>query len=158
MIARAPVAVGLAFLTLTGAAWADAGIFVVDPASMPFDLGPGAPQNQASRRSNLPSAPGNSSAMPGNSSRTRANAPDNPLNAPDGGRAIVLEGLVVGYYTQNSGTLNLFSPAGTRLAYRPKGTKSLFTAQGAWCGTVAATSGGGFAFGMTESCARRFLP
>lgn len=137
---------------------ADAPLFIVQPSQMPFDLGPGAPANQSSRRQNLPSAPGNSSSAPGNGSGIRANAPDNPANGPDGRRAIWAGDEPVGYYTTNGGTLNLFDSRGRRVAYRPGGghTRSLFSPDGQWCGTVADT-GGGMAFGMTEACAGRFF-
>lgn len=139
-------------------ALADAPLFVVDPSQMPFDLGPGAPANQPSHRANLPGAPGNSGSAPGNGSGLRANAPDNPANGPGGGRAIFAGDEVVGYYTRNGGTLNLFDSRGRRVAYRPGGghTRSLFSPDGHWCGTVADT-GGGMAFGMTQACAGRFF-
>lgn len=141
-----------------GSAAADAPLFIVEPAQMPFDLGPGAPANQPSRPRNLPSAPGNSSGAPGNGSGIRANAPDNPDNGPDGGRAIWAGDEPVGYYGTNGGTLNLFDSQGRRVAYRPGGghTRSLFSPDGRWCGTVADT-GGGMAFGMTQECAGRFF-
>ncbi|WP_134726569.1 hypothetical protein [Paracoccus luteus] len=135
----------------------DAPLFIVDPAQMPFDLGPGAPANAPSRAGNLPSAAGNSAGAPGNGSGIRANAPDNPANGPDGGRAIWAGDEAVGYYTTNGGTLNLFTRSGRRVAYRPaRGTRSLFAADGRWCGTVADT-GGGLAFGVTQACAGRFF-
>ena len=139
-------------------ALADAPLFVVEPSQMPFDLGPGAPANQPSRRTNLPNAPGNSGSAPGNGSGIRANAPDNPANGPDGGRGIWAGDEMVGYYTRNGGTLNLFDRQGRRVAYRPGGghTRSLFSPDGRWCGTVADT-GGGMAFGLTQACAGRFF-
>lgn len=150
-------AAALTLLVLPGPALADAPLFIVDPSQLPFDLGPGAPANQPSRMSNSPSAAGNSSGAPGNGSGIRSNAPDNPANGPDGGRAIWADGEPVGYYTTNGGTLNLFASTGRRVAYRPaRGTKSLFSTDGRWCGTVAAT-GSGFAFGMTRSCLQRFF-
>ena len=88
----------------------------------------------------------------------RANAPDNPANGPDGGRGIWAGDEMVGYYTRNGGTLNLFDRQGRRVAYRPGGghTRSLFSPDGRWCGTVADT-GGGMAFGLTQACAGRFF-
>ena len=56
----------------------------------------------------------------------------------------------------DAGTLNLFDVTGKRVAYRPKGSKSLFSNDGRWCGTVADASGGGFAFGVTRGCAGLF--
>lgn len=136
---------------------ADAPLFLVEPSQMPFDLGPAAPANKPSRQSNSPSAAGNSGGAPGNGSGIYANSPDNPANAPDGGRAILADGEVVGYYTTNAGVLNLFTSSGRRVAYRPaRGSKSLFSTNGKWCGTVAST-GGGFAFGMTRSCVNSFF-
>lgn len=148
----------LAVICGAGAVRADAPLFVVDPAQMPFDLGPGAPANQPSARANLPHAPGNSGSAPGNGSGIRANAPDNPDNGPDGGRAIFAGDEAVGYYTRNGGTLNLFDTRGRRVAYRPGGghTRSLFSPDGRWCGTVADTSAG-FAFGLTEDCVGGFF-
>lgn len=146
-----------AALVLAGPALADAPLFLVDPSQLPFDLGPGAPANQPSRMANSPVAAGNSGAAPGNGSAIHANAPGNPRNGPDGGRAIWADGEPVGYYTTNGGTLNLFTSAGRRVAYRPaRGTKSLFGADGGWCGTVAAT-GQGMAFGLTRACLDRFF-
>ena len=142
---------------LPGAALADAALFVVEPSQMPFDLGPGAPANQPSRRGNAPFAAGNSGSAPGNGSAIHANSPRNPANGPDGGRAIIADGEAVGYYTTNGGTLNLFTTSGRRVAYRPAhGTRSLFSTDGRWCGTVAQT-GGGFALGMTRQCLGRFF-
>ena len=69
------------------AALADAALFVVEPSQMPFDLGPGAPANQPSRRGNAPFAAGNSGSAPGNGSAIHANSPRNPANGPGGGRA-----------------------------------------------------------------------
>lgn len=142
---------------MPGAALADAALFVVEPSQMPFDLGPGAPANQPGRVTNAPGAAGNSGSVPGNGSGIRANAPDNPANGPDGGRAIVAGSETVGYYVVNGGTLNLFTSSGRRIAYRPAhGTKSLFSTDGRWCGTVARTAGG-FALGMTRNCIARFF-
>lgn len=148
----------LAAPALPPAAFADAPLFIVEPSQMPFDLGPGAPANQPARAGNLPHAPGNSGAAPGNGSGIRANAPDNPANLPGGGRTIWAGDEPVGYYTRNGGTLNLFDRRGHRIAYRPGGgrTKSLFSPQGTWCGTVAETADG-IALGLTRDCANAFL-
>lgn len=148
----------LAAPALPPAAFADAPLFIVEPSQMPFDLGPGAPANQSARAGNLPHAPGNSGAAPGNGSGIRANAPDNPGNLPGGGRTIWAGDEPVGYYTRNGGTLNLFDRRGHRIAYRPGGgrTKSLFSPQGTWCGTVAETVDG-IALGLTRDCANAFL-
>jgi len=155
---RSALIAALLFVIPALPALADAPLFIVDQSQMPFDLGPGAPANQPSRQGNLPSAPGNSSGAPGNGTGVRANAPDNPDNGPDGGRAIWAGDEAVGYYRTNGGTLNLFNSRGRRVAYRPGGghTRSLFSPEGRWCGTVADT-GGGMAFGMTQDCAGRFF-
>lgn len=136
-------------------ALADAPLFLLDQTQLPFDLGPGAPQNQPSRQSNSPHAAGNSAASSANSGASFANSPRNPANEK---RVIFTgDGAVVGYYAPNgSGTLNLFSVTGKRVAYRPKGSRSLFSGDGRWCGTVADADGGGFAFGMIRACAGLF--
>lgn len=142
-------------LALAGPALADAPLFLIEQSGLPFDLGPGAPRNQPSRQANSPNAAPNSLANPANSSTVYANSPRNPANEK---RVIFLgDGSVVGYYAPSSaGTLNLFDRAGKRVAYRPRNSKSLFSNDGRWCGTVAAAQGGGFAFGVLRSCATLF--
>ncbi|WP_199258451.1 hypothetical protein [Paracoccus binzhouensis] len=134
---------------------ADAPLFLIDQTRLPFDLGPGAPQNQPARQANSPHAAANSAASPANSASIHANSPRNPANEK---RVIfTADGTVVGYYAPNgAGTLNLFTVTGKRVAYRPRGSKSLFSSDGRWCGTVADTSGGGLAFGITRDCAGLF--
>lgn len=138
-----------------GPALADAPLFVLDQTQLPFDLGPGAPQNAPSRQSNSPNAAANSAASAANRSSAYANSPANPANEK---RVIFTgDGAVIGYYAPtDAGTLNLFDVTGKRVAYRPKGSKSLFSNDGRWCGTVADASGGGFAFGVTRGCAGLF--
>ncbi len=143
-------------LTLcAAAALADAPLFLLDQTRLPFDLGPGAPQNSPAKTANSPNAAANSTASPANRASAYANSPRNPANEK---RVIfTADGAVVGYYAPNgSGTLNLFDVTGKRIVYRPKGSKSLFSSEGRWCGTVADASGGGFAFGLTRDCARLF--
>ncbi|MTH78888.1 hypothetical protein [Paracoccus aestuariivivens] len=138
-----------------GPALADAPLFLLDQSSLPFDLGPGAPQNSPARQSNSPNSAANSSANSANASSSYANSPQNPANEK---RVIFTgDGDVVGYYAPSSqGTLNLFDINGKRVAYRPRGSKSLFSSQGKWCGTVAGSQGGGFAFGIIRSCSNLF--
>ncbi|WP_018000411.1 hypothetical protein [Paracoccus sp. N5] len=143
-------------LTLAaGPALADAPLFLLDQTRLPFDLGPGAPQNQPSRQANSPHAAANSAASSANSGASFANSPRNPENEK---RVIfTADGTAVGYYAPNgAGTLNLFTLTGKRVAYRPRGSKSLFSGDGRWCGTVAEASGGGFAFGVIRACAGLF--
>ncbi|WP_323715475.1 hypothetical protein [Paracoccus aminovorans] len=143
-------------LTLFAApALADAPLFLLDQTRLPFDLGPGAPQNQPARPSNSPYAAANSAASPANSGTSFANSPRNTQNEK---RVIfTADGSAVGYYAPNgAGTLNLFTLTGKRVAYRPRGSKSLFSSDGRWCGTVADASGGGFAFGIIRACAGLF--
>ncbi len=138
-----------------GAARADAPMILLDPGQLPFDLGPGHPANSPARQSNSPNAAWNSASNTANSSSARENQPTNPENEQ---RLIITsDGGVVGYYATNAGgVLNLFDTHGRRVAYRPaRGTRSLFTTSGDWCGTVD-DSGGGMILGMTGSCAARF--
>ena len=136
-------------------ALADAPLFLLDQTKLPFDLGPGAPQNQPARQSNSPHAAANSAASPANSGASFANSPRNTENEK---RVIFIsDGTAVGYYAPNgAGTLNLFTLTGKRVAYRPRGSKSLFSSDGRWCGTVADASGGSFAFGIIRACANLF--
>ena len=145
----------LVLTLIAGPAMADAPLFLIDQTQLPFDLGPGAPQNAPSRQGNSPNAAANSAASAANRSSSYANSPSNPANEK---RVIFIDdGSVVGYYAPNgSGTLNLFDLNGKRVAYRPKGSKSLFSSDGRWCGTVAAADGGGFAFGIIRSCENLF--
>lgn len=136
-------------------ALADAPLFLLDQTKLPFDLGPGAPQNQPARQSNSPNSAANSAASPANSGSSFANSPRNTENEK---RVIFIsDGTAVGYYAPNgAGTLNLFTLTGKRVAYRPRGSKSLFSSDGRWCGTVADASGGSFAFGIIRACANLF--
>ena len=139
-----------------GEAWADAPVFVINQTQLPFDLGPGSPANAPTRQANLPTAAANSAASPANSSAAYANSPHNPANS----KRIIFDsdGTTLGYYAPNgSGTLNLFDMGGRRVAYRPRGTKSLFSNSGLWCGTVASAQGGGMAFGIIRACAHLFF-
>ncbi|MDS9468175.1 hypothetical protein RGQ15_11415 [Paracoccus sp. MBLB3053] len=138
-----------------GPAMADAPLFLIEQSSLPFDLGPGAPQNSPARQANSPNAAANSSANAANSSASFANSPGNPANE----RRVIFtgDGSVVGYYAPNgSGTLNLFDLNGKRVAYKPRSSKSLFSNDGRWCGTVADSQGGSFAFGFIRACAHLF--
>ncbi|MBO9454734.1 hypothetical protein J7376_12600 [Paracoccus sp. R12_1] len=147
--------------TLICAFWAacaaaDAPLIVLDRSRLPFDLGPGHPANNPARASNSPNAPWNSAGNTANSTSTWQNRPTNPANEK---RLIITsDGSVLGYYATNAGgVLNLFDVNGRRVAYRPaKGTRSLFTTDGQWCGTVDAGGGQGFVLAVTPTCARRF--
>lgn len=144
----------LTLAAVTAPAVADAPLFVLEQSSLPFDLGPGAPRNAPSRQTNSPNAAANSAASPANSSSTYANSPSNPANEK---RVIFTsDGSVVGYYARNPmGVLNLFDLSGKRVAYGPRGSKSLFSSDGRWCGTVAGAQTG-FAFGVIRRCAGLF--
>ena len=144
-----------ALVCLAGPALADAPLIVLDRTQLPFDLGPGAPANNPARPSNSPNAAWNSAANTANSSAAWENRPSNPANEQR--LIITADGGVLGYYATNAGgVMNLFDVNGRRVAYRPaRGTRSLFTAQGQWCGTV---DGGrdSFVLAVTRDCAARF--
>lgn len=145
----------LILVLCAGPVWADAPLFLIEQGSLPFDLGPGAARNAPSRQSNSPNAAANSAANAANSSASYANSPRNPANEK---RVIFTsDGSVVGYYAPSqTGTLNLFDLGGKRVAYRPPGSKSLFSHKGKWCGTVADAQGGSMAFGILRACANLF--
>lgn len=143
-------------LGLTAPALADAPLIVLDRGQLPFDLGPGHPANRPSAPGNSPNAPWNSAGNTANSPSAWGNRPSNPANE----RRLIFtaDGSVLGYYAENAGgVLNLFDVNGRRLAYRPaRGTRSLFTTSGEWCGTVDSPRGGGMVLAVTPECARRF--
>lgn len=145
---------GLACM-MAGSGLADAPLIILDPTQLPFDLGPGHPANNPARPSNSPNAAWNSSGNTANSTSAWQNRPVNPANEKR--LIITADGGVLGYYATNSGgVLNLFDVNGRRVAYRPaRGTRSLFTTSGQWCGTV---DGGrqGFVLAVTRACAARF--
>lgn len=143
-------------VTTPPSAHADAPMFILDRTQMAFDLGPGHPANNPASPRNNPNAAWNSA---GNTANTSAAAENRPTNPENQNRLIfTADGHVLGYYVVNRmGVLNLFDVRGRRVAYRPsRGTKSLFTSQGEWCGTVAGSRAGGFALGVTRACAAKF--
>ena len=144
-----------ACMLLAAPARADAPLIVLDRTQLPFDLGPGHPANNPARPANSPHAAGNSAGNTANSPQAWENRPTNPANEK---RLIITgDGGVLGYYATNAvGVLNLFDVNGRRIAYRPaRGTRSLFTTGGAWCGTVDGR-GGAIVLAVTQSCARLF--
>lgn len=151
-----PILAALALSLMTGPLLADAPLIVIEQSQIPFDLGPAHPANKPSRMSNSPNSAWNSAANSANSGSAYENRPSNPANSE---RLIITgDGGVMGYYSTNAGgVLNLFDVNGRRVAYRPaRGTRSLFSTNGEWCGTVDGVRGGGFVLGVTRSCAARF--
>ncbi|MBK4215864.1 hypothetical protein JJJ17_08000 [Paracoccus caeni] len=142
-------------MLLAPMAQADVPLIILDRTQLPFDLGPGHPANSPSRTENSPNSAANSASNPANASSTWQNRPTNPANEQR--LIITADGGVLGYYaTSAGGVLNLFDVNGRRIAFRPaRGTRSLFTARGEWCGTV---DGGGssFVLAVTQSCASQF--
>ena len=134
---------------------ADAPLIILDQSQLPFDLGPGHPANSPARSSNSPNAAWNSSSNTANSSEAWANRPSNPANEEH--LIFTADGSVLGYYATNAGgVMNLFDVNGRRIAYRPaRGTRSLFTVSGEWCGTVD-NGRGGSVLAVTRSCAAKF--
>ena len=151
-----PILAALALSLMTGQVLADAPLIVIEQSQIPFDLGPAHPANKPSRMSNSPNSAWNSAANSANSGSAYENRPSNPANSE---RLIITgDGGVMGYYSTNAGgVLNLFDVNGRRVAYRPaRGTRSLFSTNGEWCGTVDGVRGGGFWLGVTGSCAARY--
>ncbi len=134
---------------------ADAPLIVLDQTRLPFDLGPGHPANNPASPANSPNSAWNSSGNTANSGTAWQNRPSNPDN--ERRLIITADGGVLGYYVANQGgVLNLFDIAGRRVAYRPaRGTRSLFTVTGQWCGTVDG-SARNFVLAVTPACAARF--
>lgn len=144
-----------ALIAIAAPALADAPMILLDQTQLPFDLGPGAPANNPARPSNSPNSAWNSAGNTANSSSAWENRPTNPEN--ERRLIITADGGVLGYYATNAGgVLNLFDVNGNRVAYRPaRGTRSLFTTSGQWCGTVDGT-GGGMVLAVTQTCAAAF--
>ncbi|MDP5307595.1 hypothetical protein [Paracoccus spongiarum] len=145
-----------ALIALSGTpALADAPLIILDQTRLPFDLGPGHPANSPANPANSPNAAWNSGGNTANSPSAWQNRPGNPANEER--LIITADGGVLGYYAVNGGgVLNLFDVNGRRIAYRPaRGTRSLFTTSGQWCGTV---DGGrqNFVLAVTRSCASAF--
>ena len=147
--------IALTFAACAGMAAADAPLIILDRSQLPFDLSPGNPANSPARASNSPNSAWNSASNTANSSGAWENRPSNPANEQ---RLIFTsDGSVLGYYATNAGgVMNLFDVNGNRIAYRPaRGTRSLFTTSGEWCGTVDRNRGG-MVLAVTRSCAARF--
>lgn len=140
---------------LAGGAGADAPLIVLDQTRLPFDLGPGHPANSPASPNNSPNAAWNSSGNTANSGTAWQNRPSNPDN--EARLIITADGGVLGYYATNpGGVLNLFDVNGRRVAYRPaRGTRSLFTVDGRWCGSVDGGRGG-MVLAVTPACAAGF--
>ncbi|MDB6178623.1 hypothetical protein PAF17_14065 [Paracoccus sp. Z330] len=145
----------IALLAMAAPTHADAPLIILDQTQLPFDLGPGHPANKPSKRSNSPHAQWNSAGNTANSSSVWSNRPSNPANEKR--LIITADGGVLGYYAYNAGgVLNLFDINGRRIAYRPaRGTRSLFTTGGEWCGTVDG-SRQRFVLAVTKGCASKF--
>lgn len=154
-VGRPALAGALVLSLMAGAAHADAPIFIVDQTQLPFDLSPANPANSPSSFANSPQNAANSASNLRNTSRLRETSPTGP-NAEQN-LIFTTDGVVVGYYMRNGRTLNLFDGMGKRVVFRPanRATKSLFSTNGEWCGTVAETNNG-FALGLTRKCARFF--
>lgn len=145
----------LFLIAAPGPAMADVPLIILDRTQLPFDLGPGHPANNPAKAANSPNAAWNSSGNTANSGAAWENRPTNPANEKR--LIITADGGVLGYYATNAGgVLNLFDINGNRIAYRPaRGTRSLFTTKGSWCGTVDGNRGG-MVLAVTRSCAQAF--
>ena len=150
-----PRSLALLLLLAPAPALADAPLVVIDRTQLPFELGPGHPANSPARTANQPNMAANSSGNTANSPSAWENRPSNPAN--EGRLIFTADGEVRGYYAPNAaGVLNVFDTAGRRIAYRPaRGTSSLFSVQGAWCGTVDSTREG-MVLAVTPECAALF--
>lgn len=143
------------WIATTTMSWADAALIILDQTRLPFDLGPGHPANSPANPANSPHAAWNSAGNTANAGTAWQNRPSNADN--ERRLVITADGGVLGYYARNpGGVLNLFDVQGRRIAYRPaRGTRSLFTVTGQWCGTVDG-AGGDVVLAVTPACAARF--
>ncbi|WP_265501315.1 hypothetical protein [Paracoccus beibuensis] len=150
-----PIRLAIVLALTPLAALADAALIVIDRTQLPFELGPGHPANTPARTGNQPNAAANSAGNTANSPAAWENRPSNPAN--EARLIFTADGEVRGYYAPSAaGVLNLFDISGRRIAYRPaRGTQSLFSVQGAWCGTVDQTPEG-LVMAVTPQCAALF--
>ena len=111
-------------LLISQFASADLTVVVVNPSSLPHDLGPSNYDNKASNYDNKAS--------------NYDNRRSNYANGPTGSRRLLTEDdLYAGYYvTRSDGHINYFYANGTRFGFTSKGghTDSVFS-DGSWCGT-----------------------
>ena len=132
---------------------------LVDPNSLPFDLGPSKFENSPSKFENSASKFENSSSKFENSPSKFENSPSNYDNRVGGGRTIVTEdGKALGYYTfGEGGIINFYNYNSIRVAFLPGGghTQSVFSDED-WCGTLG-QSDGQLALGLSQSCFYAFL-
>ncbi len=133
---------------------ADLTVVVVDPSSLPYDLGPSNIDNQASSLRNNESGFGNGASSFGNQASSFDNRRSNYANGPEGSRRLLTEDdLYVGYYvTRSNGHINYFYASGTRFGFTPSGghTDSIFSG-GSWCGTIGQVDGLSV-LGLTRPC------
>ena len=145
-------------LLLPSVSKADILTIIIDPSSLPYDLGPSKYDNSPINYDNSPINYDNSPINYDNSPNNYDNSPSNYDNRIGGDRNIVTEdGKVIGYYVfGRGGMINFFNYNSRRVAYLPSGghTRSVFTQEG-WCGTLG-ESRGELALGITQSCYLEF--
>ena len=125
-------------LLISQFASADLTVVVVNPSSLPHDLGPSNYDNKASNYDNKESNYDNKASNYDNKASNYDNSRSNYANGPKGSRRLLTEDdLYTGYYvTRSDGHINYFYANGTRFGFTPKGghTDSVFS-DGSWCGT-----------------------
>lgn len=132
---------------------------IIDPSSLPYDLGPDKYDNSPSKYDNSSSKYDNSESKYINSPSKYDNSASNYANRVGGGRNLVTEdGKALGYYVfGEDGIINFFNYKSRRVAYLPSGghTRSVFMEDG-WCGTLGEIRGE-LALGITQSCFYAFM-
>lgn len=146
-------------LLLPAVSKADILAVIIDPSSLPYDLGPNKYDNSPSKYDNSSSKYDNSESKYDNSPSKYANSASKYDNRVGGDRNIFTEdGKVIGYYVfGEGGIINFFNYNSRRVAYLPSGghTRSVFTEE-EWCGTLGEIRGE-LALGITQSCYYAFL-
>ncbi len=138
-------------------AWSDMVVREVR-GGLSYQYSPGNPINSPYEERNSIRNPHNSPARPENQSSFSDNRPDNPLNGPNGDRRLLLPkgaaNQYVGYhYQQEKGRspVNIFSPTGERLFYKPRRRQAVFHGtRGFFCGVIRTSPDGRLVLYLTR--------
>jgi hypothetical protein len=137
----------------------DLTVVVVNPSSLPYDLGPSNYDNNASNYDNNESNYDNNVSNYDNNESNYDNSRSNYANSPQGSRRLLTEDdLYIGYYVRRSdGHINYFYTSGTRFGFTPKGghTDSVFS-DGSWCGTRGEIDGISV-LGLEQRCYEKLI-
>lgn len=138
----------LLFVFSVGLAVADMPIVYMPESSLPYEFSASNYDNSTANYDNSLANYENSDANYDNSTADFANAPANFDNTVNGDHRLYygpdnIHMTWAGYYAvRDKDYINLFSPVGTRMFYKPAGHSGVFSASdGSFCGVVAEVGG-----------------